>query len=322
MARIDYYNDPAAPKANSIVPSVTAIVPNDRGELLMVHKTDNDLWALPGGGMDLGEYMAEAVAREVLEETGIQVEVTGVVGIYTNPHHVMAYDDGEVRQQCSVCFTTRVLGGELRTSSETKEVGFVDPASLARLNIDPSMRLRSLDRGAGVVGHQAAEPPVDPEGLQVAGAVQRMQPRGCQRWGIADVVQPRRSDQDLPLVSGEHSGSDPAGLLGDHLDVRPTCAERPQEALCVAASPLDKRRHSTTIPGRERREVGVQIPASGGGLGRQARPWHRRDRRHRQLRPPEGRTRRRAVAQGCCTRVAPGSVGAGNGTSRRSAVRG
>jgi ADP-ribose pyrophosphatase YjhB (NUDIX family) len=142
MARIDYYNDPAAPPANSIVPSVTAIVVNDRGELLLVHKTDNDLWALPGGGMDLGEYMAEAVVREVLEETGIKVEVTGVVGIYTNPHHVMAYDDGEVRQQCSICFTTRTIGGELRTSSETKEVRYVAPAELNRLNMHPSMRLR------------------------------------------------------------------------------------------------------------------------------------------------------------------------------------
>ena len=54
MARIDYFNDPNAPKANSIVPSVTAIVPNERGELLLVHKTDNDLWALPGGAMDVG----------------------------------------------------------------------------------------------------------------------------------------------------------------------------------------------------------------------------------------------------------------------------
>ncbi|SRR6266498_3172431 len=142
MARIDYYNDPAAPPANSIVPSVTAIVVNERGELLLLHKTDNDLWALPGGGMDLGEYMAGTVAREVLEETGIKVEATGIVGIYTNPRHVMAYDDGEVRQQCSICFTTRTIGGELRTSSETKEVRYVAPAELGRLNMHPSMRLR------------------------------------------------------------------------------------------------------------------------------------------------------------------------------------
>jgi ADP-ribose pyrophosphatase YjhB (NUDIX family) len=142
VARIDYFNDPNAPKANSIVPSVTAIVPNERGELLLVHNTDNDLWALPGGGMDVGESMADTVVREVKEETGIDVEVTGVVGIYTNPNHVMAYDDGEVRQQCSICFTTRLLGGQLATSSETSEVEFVAPDRLDSLNIHPSMRLR------------------------------------------------------------------------------------------------------------------------------------------------------------------------------------
>jgi len=142
VARIDYFNDPNAPKANSIVPSVTAIVSNEVGELLLVHKTDNDLWALPGGAMDVGEYMADAVVREVKEETGIDVEVVGVVGIYSNPNHVMAYDDGEVRQQCSICFTTRMVGGHLATSSETSEVEFVAPARLDGLNIHPSMRLR------------------------------------------------------------------------------------------------------------------------------------------------------------------------------------
>jgi ADP-ribose pyrophosphatase YjhB (NUDIX family) len=152
MARVDYYNDPNAPKANSLVPSVTAIVPNEQGAILMVHKTDNDLWALPGGGMDVGESMADAVVREVKEETGIDVEVTGLVGIYSNPNHVMAYDDGEVRQQCSICFTTRMLSGELATSSETKEVRFVDPADLAALSIHPSMRLR-IDH---YLGHRSA----------------------------------------------------------------------------------------------------------------------------------------------------------------------
>src|SRR5664280_295364 len=122
MARRDYFNDPNAPKANSILPSVTVIVTNEAGELLLVHKTDNDLWALPGGGMD--------------------IDVTGIVGLYTNPRHVMAYDDGEVRQQCSACFTSRLLGGQLTTSSETKEVRFVPPAQLETLRIHPSMRMR------------------------------------------------------------------------------------------------------------------------------------------------------------------------------------
>ena len=69
MARVDYFNDPAAPAANSIVPSVTAVVRNDAGELLLVHKTDNNLWALPGGGVDPGESVSMAVVREVKEET-------------------------------------------------------------------------------------------------------------------------------------------------------------------------------------------------------------------------------------------------------------
>ena len=80
----------------------------------------------------------------------------------------------------------------------------------------------SLEGGAGVVGHQAAEPPIAPEGLQLPGAVQRMQPRGCQRRGIADVVQPRCGDQDLPLVGGEDGGRDPDCLLGDRLGRAPS----------------------------------------------------------------------------------------------------
>ncbi|WP_322751208.1 MULTISPECIES: NUDIX domain-containing protein [unclassified Frankia] len=142
MARIDYFNDPNAPAANSVVPSVTAVVTDEQGRILMVHKTDNDLWALPGGGMDLGESIADAAVRETKEETGIDIAVTGLIGVYTNPRHVLAYDDGEVRQQFSLCFTTRMLGGTLRTSSETKEVQFVVPGDLDTLNIHPSMRLR------------------------------------------------------------------------------------------------------------------------------------------------------------------------------------
>ncbi|WP_345963697.1 NUDIX domain-containing protein [Streptomyces sp. BRB040] len=146
MARIDYFNDPDAPKANSIVPSVTAVAVNEAGEVLLIHKTDNNLWALPGGGVDVGESAPDAAVRETKEETGFDVEVTSLVGIYTNPAHVMAYDDGEVRQQFSICFRARIVGGELRTSSESKEVAFVDPNRLDSLNIHPSMRMR-IDHG-------------------------------------------------------------------------------------------------------------------------------------------------------------------------------
>ncbi|MFD5463346.1 NUDIX domain-containing protein [Kitasatospora sp. NPDC127059] len=142
MSRVDYFHDPAAPLANSVVPSVTAVVTDVEGRLLLIHKTDNNLWALPGGGHDIGESVADTVIREVREETGIDVEVAAVVGLYTDPGHVMAYDDGEVRQQFSICFRARPVGGDLRTSSESKEVRWVNPADLDDLDIHPSMRLR------------------------------------------------------------------------------------------------------------------------------------------------------------------------------------
>lgn len=151
MSRTDYYNDPNAPQANSVVPSVTAVVVNASGELLMIHRTDNDLWAIPGGGHDVGETIADTVVREVEEETGIKVVVQNVVGLYTNPQHVMAYDDGEVRQQFSICFRARPVGGELRTSSESKEVRWVPPVDIASLNVHPSIRLR-IEHGLDAFG--------------------------------------------------------------------------------------------------------------------------------------------------------------------------
>jgi 8-oxo-dGTP pyrophosphatase MutT (NUDIX family) len=125
-------------------------VRDEAGRLLLIHKVDNDYWALPGGGMELGESIADAAVREVVEETGVTVELTGLVGIYTDPGHVMAYDDGEVRQEFSVCFHARVLSGTPREDgSETKEVRWVDPADVAGLSIHPSMRRRIDDALSG-----------------------------------------------------------------------------------------------------------------------------------------------------------------------------
>ena len=140
--RIDYVNDPNAPKANSVVPSVVAIVQDDQGRVLLIHKTDNDLWALPGGGHEIGESIADSVVREVKEETGYDVEVTGITGTYTNPDHVMSYEDGEVRQQFSIGFSAQLLGGEARVSSESKQVEWLSTEEIEALPMHPSMRLR------------------------------------------------------------------------------------------------------------------------------------------------------------------------------------
>lgn len=142
MARVDYLNDPNAPKANSIVPAVSAIVTDDENRILMILRTDNGYWSIPGGGLKPGETPRQATAREVKEETGIDCQVTGIVGIYSNPNHVAAYDDGEVRQEFSICFTTQMLGGTLATSDESAEVRFISPGDIENYNIHSSILLR------------------------------------------------------------------------------------------------------------------------------------------------------------------------------------
>ncbi|NJC70833.1 NUDIX domain-containing protein [Planosporangium thailandense] len=146
MARIEHFNDPDAPNPNSIVVAVTAFVLDDQDRVLLIRRTDNGLWALPGGAQDFGEYIAETVARETREETGVEVEATGIVGVYTNPNHLIEFSNGEVRQQFSLCFRARYLGGELATSDESSEVRWVSRDELDSLPIHPSMRLR-IDHG-------------------------------------------------------------------------------------------------------------------------------------------------------------------------------
>jgi 8-oxo-dGTP pyrophosphatase MutT (NUDIX family) len=144
--RIDYFDGPDAPLATSIVPSVNVVVVNDAGHILLIHRTDNDNWALPGGAMDLGESLPEAAVRETLEETGVCVEVTGLVGIYTDPRHVILYtSNGEARQEFSVVFTARPVGGEPTPSAESRDVRWVAPDAIRELAMDRSMRLR-IDR--------------------------------------------------------------------------------------------------------------------------------------------------------------------------------
>ncbi|GGM64600.1 NUDIX hydrolase [Longimycelium tulufanense] len=142
MARLDYLDDPNAPEPNSIAIAVSAFVQDSAGRILMIRRSDNDRYSIPGGQLELGETLTQTVARELREETGIEVEVTGLIGIYSNPRHVIAYDDGEVRQEFSICFRARPLGGRLRTSSESKEVLWAEPERLDALNIHPSIRLR------------------------------------------------------------------------------------------------------------------------------------------------------------------------------------
>ncbi|SMD06657.1 NUDIX hydrolase [Lentzea albidocapillata] len=142
MARTDHYHDPTAPKATNIVVAVSAFVQDEHGRLLMIRRTDNDLYSIPGGAQDVGETIGRAVIREVKEETGIDIEPTDIIGVYSDPDHVIAYTDGEVRQQFSICFRALPISGKLRTSNESSEVHWISREDLDDLSVHPSIRLR------------------------------------------------------------------------------------------------------------------------------------------------------------------------------------
>ncbi|WP_371519283.1 NUDIX domain-containing protein [Kitasatospora sp. NBC_01300] len=149
MARRDYENDPDAPEANSLVPAASVVVVDDAGRVLLQRRTDNGMWALPGGMMDIGESLAGCGIRETREETGIDIEITGIVGTYTDPGHVFAYDDGEVRQEFSICLLGRPFGGELRVSDESHEVAWFAPVETDGLPMVSNIRKRLADWRSG-----------------------------------------------------------------------------------------------------------------------------------------------------------------------------
>ncbi|MGW0195876.1 NUDIX domain-containing protein, partial [Nonomuraea sp. NPDC003201] len=121
--RIDYQDDPNAPEPNSLVPSVNVVVTNETGDLLLIRRTDNGNWALPGGAIDLGESIPAAAIRETREETGITCEITGIVGTYSDPKHVILYtSNGEVRQEFSIVLTACAITGIVGTYSDPKHV--------------------------------------------------------------------------------------------------------------------------------------------------------------------------------------------------------
>jgi ADP-ribose pyrophosphatase YjhB (NUDIX family) len=141
--RIDYFDDPEAPKASALVPSVNVVVTNSAGEILLTRRTDNDNWALPGGAIDLGESVAQAAVRETLEESGIKCAITGIAGIYSDPKHVILYtSNGEARQEFSIVLTARPLSGQPTPSSESSEVRWIPEAELPGYAMDQSMRIR------------------------------------------------------------------------------------------------------------------------------------------------------------------------------------
>jgi 8-oxo-dGTP pyrophosphatase MutT (NUDIX family) len=138
MGRVEYWNDPHAPKPNSLVPACGILATDDHGRILLQRRRDTGQWAIPMGKMELGETPSQCAIRETLEETGVLAEVTGILGVYSDPGHIVAYTDGEIRQEYEVILLGRPVGGTPAANDEASDVAWFATDDLGNLNIHPT----------------------------------------------------------------------------------------------------------------------------------------------------------------------------------------
>jgi ADP-ribose pyrophosphatase YjhB (NUDIX family) len=145
MARRDYFYDPEAPKPNSIHPAAAVALFDLDGKILLLRRKDNDKWTMPGGTLDFGESLTDCAVREVREETGLQIRITGLIGTYTDPHILIEYSDGEVRQEFTLVYAAEIESGVLKIDEESKEAVWAPLSSAVELPLADSQRRRLTD---------------------------------------------------------------------------------------------------------------------------------------------------------------------------------
>jgi ADP-ribose pyrophosphatase YjhB (NUDIX family) len=147
--RRDYLDDVGAPAPRELSPGAGGAVFDEQNRILLVRRKDNGRWALPGGAIRLSESVAQAVTREIAEETGLRVDVAGLVGVYSDPRHVVAYSNGDVRREFFLLCRCVLRGGALRVDDESRDVRFFAEEDALGLPLSPGQRQRIEDAFGG-----------------------------------------------------------------------------------------------------------------------------------------------------------------------------
>lgn len=109
-------------------PGVAALIPDDHGRILLQRRSDDGTWSLPAGAVDPGEAPAEALVREVWEETGLKVVPVALAGVFSGPEFMHVYPNGDKLCIFNVVFLCRVVGGALGArDGESLELRYVHP---------------------------------------------------------------------------------------------------------------------------------------------------------------------------------------------------
>jgi ADP-ribose pyrophosphatase YjhB (NUDIX family) len=136
---------PRLGKQGKIRLGCSAAILDDQGRILLTRRSDNGQWCLPGGRMESGESAAEACEREVFEETGLQVRVKRLVGVYSHPDQLVVYPDGNKAHIVALHFEAEITGGELGLSDETTDFGYFTLQELEGLEMLGRHQERILD---------------------------------------------------------------------------------------------------------------------------------------------------------------------------------
>jgi mutator protein MutT len=108
----------------------SVIIFNNEGQVLMLHRSDNDCWCFPGGAIELGEKVEEAAVREVFEETGLEVQGLKLFGVFSGEELYYQYPHGDEVYNIDVVYIADKYHGEIRISNEGKDIRFFSIDSL------------------------------------------------------------------------------------------------------------------------------------------------------------------------------------------------
>jgi len=118
-----------------ILPSAAVAIHDEQMRLLLCLHADKNIWVSPGGLIEPGEQPADAAIRETWEETGLIVELTGLLGVYGGPELVIDYPNGDKASYISTIFRGRIVGGRIRPDGdETLDVRYFTREELSRVD--------------------------------------------------------------------------------------------------------------------------------------------------------------------------------------------
>lgn len=143
--RTDHWHAADAPHPNSVRPAVAVAITDSQNRLLLLRRADSGNWTLPGGTIEHSDSLTSCAKREVAEETGLDVEITDVIGTYTDPDARIEYSDGEVRREFTVVLRGTVEGAQVTIDSESLDYCWVEADEIGSLPLATSQQRRIDD---------------------------------------------------------------------------------------------------------------------------------------------------------------------------------